>query len=65
MKICPTCQQTYSADVEFCPGDGARLAATATETEAQLAAGLSRRFRIVQRLGAGGMGSRLRTLLGK
>jgi serine/threonine-protein kinase len=57
MKICHTCQQTYSDDVEFCPRDGARLAAQATETEAQLAAGLSRRFRIVRRLGAGGMGT--------
>ncbi len=56
MKICHTCQQTYSEDLEFCPRDGARLAARATETEAQLAAGLSRRFRIVRRLGAGGMG---------
>jgi len=55
MKICPTCQQTYSDEVEFCPRDGARLAAA--ETEAQLAAGLSRRFRLVRRLGAGGMGT--------
>src|ERR1035437_1663796 len=57
MKICHTCQQTFSDDVEFCPRDGARLAAQATETEAQLAAGLSRRYRIVRRLGAGGMGT--------
>jgi serine/threonine-protein kinase len=57
MKICPTCQQTYSDDVEFCPRDGAHLTAQATQTEAQLAAGLSRRFRIVRRLGAGGMGT--------
>jgi serine/threonine protein kinase len=57
MKICPTCQQTYSDDVESCPRDGARLAAQATQTEEQLAAGLSRRFRIVRRLGAGGMGT--------
>jgi serine/threonine-protein kinase len=57
MKICPTCQQTYSDDVEFCARDGAHLTAQATETEAQLAAGLSRRFRIVRRLGAGTMGT--------
>jgi len=57
MKICSTCQQTYSDDVECCPRDGARLAAQATETEAQLAAGLSRRFRIIRRLGEGGMGT--------
>jgi hypothetical protein len=57
MKICTTCQQSYSDDLEFCPRDGAHLAAQATETEAQLAAGLSRRFRIVRRLGAGAMGA--------
>ena len=57
MKICHACQQTYSDDVEFCPCDGARLAAQATETEVQLAAGLSRRYRIIRRLGAGGMGA--------
>jgi serine/threonine-protein kinase len=57
MKICHTCQQTYPDDVEFCPRDGARLAPQATEAEAQLAAGLSRRYRIVRHLGKGGMGT--------
>ena len=57
MKICHSCQQTYSDTIDFCPRDGARLAAPATETEAQLAAGLSRRFRLVRRLGKGGMGT--------
>jgi formylglycine-generating enzyme required for sulfatase activity/DNA-directed RNA polymerase subunit RPC12/RpoP len=27
MKTCPSCHQTYSDDVEFCPSDGTRLAA--------------------------------------
>jgi len=57
MKICHTCQQTYSDDAEFCPRDGAHLTAQVTETEAQLAGQLSRRFRIVRRLGAGAMGT--------
>jgi serine/threonine-protein kinase len=57
MKVCHTCQQTYSDDIEFCPRDGAHLAAQATETEAQLAGQLSRRFRLVRRLGVGGMGA--------
>ena len=57
MKICHTCQQTYSDEVEFCPRDGAHLTAQATESEAQLAAGLSRRFRLVRPLGAGAMGT--------
>jgi serine/threonine-protein kinase len=57
MKICPTCQTTYPDDFSLCPRDGARLAAHATATDAQLAAGLSRRFRLIRRLGAGGMGT--------
>ena len=57
MKICPTCQHAYSDDVEFRPRDGAHLAAQATETQAQLAADLARRFCIVRRLGAGAMGT--------
>jgi serine/threonine-protein kinase len=57
MKMCPTCQQTYSDDVDLCPRDGAPLTVQATETEAQLAGQLSRRFRIVHRLGAGALGA--------
>jgi serine/threonine protein kinase len=57
MKICHTCRQTYSNDLEFCLHDGTRLIPQATDAEAQLAAGLSRRFRLVRRLGVGGMGT--------
>ena len=57
MKICPQCQRTYVDDMEFCPQDGSHLTAQATAAEGQLAAGLARRFRIVRRLGAGGMGT--------
>ena len=57
MKNCPQCQRTYADDMEFCPQDGARLVAAATASEEKFAAGLSRRFRIVRRLGAGGMGT--------
>jgi serine/threonine-protein kinase len=57
MKICPACKKTYPDDFSLCPRDGARLATQATESDAQLAAGLSRRFRLVRRLGQGGMGT--------
>ena len=57
MRACPQCQRTYPDDTDFCPRDGAHLTAQATETEAQLAGQLSRRFRIVRRLGAGAMGT--------
>ena len=52
-----SCQRTYADDIDFCPHDATRLTAGVTATEAQLAAGLSRRFRLVRRLGEGGMGT--------
>ncbi|HXW13473.1 MAG TPA: serine/threonine-protein kinase, partial [Terriglobia bacterium] len=57
MKSCPSCSRTYPDDTEFCSQDAARLVPLVAGTEAQLATGLSRRFRIVRRLGAGGMGT--------
>jgi eukaryotic-like serine/threonine-protein kinase len=57
MKTCSTCQKTYPDDFILCPRDGTRLSVPGMETEAQLAAGLSRRFRLIRRLGAGGMGT--------
>jgi len=57
VKSCPNCQRTYADEAEFSPHDGSRLKAAAAATEEQLSAGLARRFRIVRRLGAGGMGT--------
>ena len=57
MKSCPACQKTYSDSTTFCLDDGTRLLAPAAVADAQLAAGLSRRYRIVRRLGKGGMGT--------
>ena len=57
MKTCPNCQRTYPDDFSLCPRDGAHLTAQALGADAQLAAGLSRRFRLVRRLGKGGMGT--------
>ena len=57
MKSCPTCSRTYADGIEFCPHDATRLNPAVNGTEAQLAAGLSRRYRIVRRLGQGGMGA--------
>jgi serine/threonine-protein kinase len=66
MRACPQCQRTYPDDTDFCPRDGSPLppdslhrvipADAGIQIDANLAAGLSRRFRIVRRLGAGGMG---------
>ena len=57
MRTCPTCQLTYPDGFSHCPCDGARLPGQEAETEAQFTAGLSRRFRLVRRLGKGGMGA--------
>jgi serine/threonine protein kinase len=57
MRACPKCHRTYPDDTDFCPRDGAQLTSQVTETEAQLAASLARHFRVVKRLGAGGMGT--------
>lgn len=43
--------------MDFCPADATRLVAASGVTELQLAASLARRFRMLRRLGAGGMGS--------
>ncbi len=57
MRTCPRCQRTYPDDMDFCSRDGTPLPASAPATEADLAAGLARRYRIVRRLAAGGMGA--------
>lgn len=57
MRTCPKCQRTYPHDMDFCPRDATALVSVATATEAELQATLAQRFRILRRLGGGGMGS--------
>ena len=57
MWACPKCQRTYPDDTGFCPRDGTPLPAPQTATEAALASGLARRYRVVRHLGGGGMGT--------
>jgi serine/threonine protein kinase len=57
MKNCPTREQTFPDEVDFCPHDGAHLVPKADEAEAKLAAQLAGQFRIIRCLGAGGMGT--------
>ena len=57
LRTCSQCQQTYSDDTEFCPRDGARLLPPSGQTEVALAGSLARKYRLVRRLGQGGMGT--------
>lgn len=57
MRTCPRCQRTYPDDMDFCPRDATALLSVASATEAELQTTLAQQFRIVRRLGGGGMGS--------
>jgi serine/threonine protein kinase len=57
MKTCSECQKNYPDETTFCLLDGTRLADPLTQADAQLAAGLSRHYHVVRRLGKGGMGT--------
>ena len=51
-KICPTCAELFAVDAEFCPYDGATLAPS---TDPFLGRTLGSRYRLVKKLGSGGM----------
>ena len=51
-KICPTCAELFAADAEFCPFDGATLTPS---TDPFLGRTLGSRYRLVKKLGSGGM----------
>ena len=57
MRTCPACQRNYADEMDFCPRDATPLPAPIHETQFDLSAGLARRYRLVRRLGEGGMGT--------
>ena len=57
MRTCPQCQRTYPDEANFCLTDATPLPPPPGATEEALASSLARRYRIVKKLGAGGMGS--------
>ncbi len=57
MRTCPKCERTYPDDTDFCPLDSSFLDIAAKPTDAELAGSLTRRYKIIRRLGEGGMGT--------
>jgi serine/threonine-protein kinase len=57
VRTCPQCERTYPDDADFCLKDGTALPPVVDFTETVLASSLVRQYRIVKKLGAGGMGS--------
>src|SRR5215472_5645839 len=52
MKVCPRCSEFYANDATYCPSDGTELKKT---NDPWLGRTIAARYRIVRRLGSGGM----------
>ena len=56
MKVCTTCGSEYPDDQSFCPADGSALKSTSTAADL-VGAIVADRYRILKKLGEGGMGT--------
>jgi serine/threonine protein kinase len=54
VKVCPKCSEPYANEVAHCPIDGAELKKT---QDAYIGRTIAARYRLIRRLGAGGMAS--------
>ena len=56
MKVCTTCSSEYPDDQSFCPADGSALKSTSAAADL-VGAIVADRYRILEKLGEGGMGT--------
>ena len=54
MRVCPRCTELYPDDAGFCPMDGASLLRV---TDPLIGSTIAQRYRVISRLGGGGMSS--------
>ena len=57
MKYCPVCERKYPEDVSACEHDGATLKTTAVAEDPLLGKTIRGKYRVLKKLGAGGMGA--------